>query len=664
MPQNQVAQNCVSEPLAARIGGAKQRDILRCLTIGITAAAIWFGPIPLEAEQGGGDGTIEYIVTATRVETPREQVASSTSVISAEDIKERGVTEASEVLRSVPGLDVVQSGGLGGNTAVFIRGANSEHTLVLVDGVALNNPISNARFFNFSSFTLEDVDRIEVVRGPQSTLYGSDALGGVINIITKRGAGPATATVSVEGGSQNSFVERGSVSGGTERINYSASVLRQDTDGISAADAALGNEEKDGFHNLGLAARLGITPEKNQELSLSFRRQSSTADLDNGGGAGQDDPNRRLKNYQYLVRGEAALSFVDGALKPTVGVSYVAEDFRDNNDPDVKSSDFLRSRYQGSRLRLDLQQEWKAAPWLTAVVGAETEEERGESEYRSVSAFGPFESEFTDQSARHTGYFAQLQGGFFDALFPVAGVRVDTNSGFGSEVTWRAGPTVVLAQSGTKLFGTVGTGFKAPSLYQRYSEYGSEDLDAERSIGVDAGFKQQLIKGWAEAGATYFHNSFDDLIDFDLDTFKFSNINRVRTEGLESFVQTKLLEGLSLKVSYTLTDTLNRDTGEALLRRARHKVGGELRYALSDTAVARVIVSYVGERPDTDFSTYPATPVILAGYTTVALSGSYTLTPDVELLLRVENLFDRSYQEVFGYGATGVSGFGGLRIKL
>lgn len=625
--------------------------------VALPLSAVW-------AEDAAPDNALEYVVTANRVQTPREQVASSTSVVTAEEIRERGVTEASEVLRTVPGVDVVQSGGLGGNTAVFIRGANSEHTLVLLDGVALNNAISNARFFNFSSFTLEDVERIEIVRGPQSTLYGSDALGGVINIITKRGAGPATATISIEGGSQNSLVERATVAGGTERINYSASVLRQDTEGISAADAALGNEEKDGFHNLGLAARLGVTPERGQELSLTFRRQNSTADLDNGGGVGQDDPNRRLKNYQYFVRGQGAFSLLDGKLKPTVGVSYVDEEFRDNNDPDVLSTDFLRSIYHGSRLKFDLQHEWKTADWLTAVVGAETEEERGDSEYHSVSIYGPYDSEFQQESARHTGYYAHFQGDFLKTFFPVAGVRVDTNSGFGSEVTWRAGPTVALKEFGSKLFSTVGTGFKAPSLYQRYSEYGSVDLEAERSLGIDAGIEQQLLKEQATMGCTYFHNDFDHLIDFDPNSYKFMNVSQARTEGLESFIEALPNERFSLRTSYTLTNTRNRDTGEELLRRARHKVGTELRYALSERALARLGVFYVGRRLDNDFGSYPASSVTLGGYTTVNLSASYTLSPRMELFVRVDNLFDRSYQEVFGYGVPGVSGFGGIRVKL
>ncbi|NDC36456.1 MAG: TonB-dependent receptor [Proteobacteria bacterium] len=616
------------------------------------------------AEDATTDTALEYVVTANRVQTLRDQVASSTSVITSADITERGLTEASEVLRAVPGLDVVQSGGLGGNTAVFIRGANSEHTLVLLDGVALNNPISNARFFNFSSFTLEDVERIEVVRGPQSTQYGSDALGGVINIITKRGSGPAKATVSVEGGSQNSFVERGTVSGSTDRVNYSASLLRQDTDGISAADAALGNTEEDGFHNLGIAARVGITPDRDQEISLTFRRQDSTSELDNGGGVGQDDPNRRLKNSQYFVRAQAALSFLDGQIKPTAGVSYVDEEFRDNNDPDSSSLDFLRSVYHGSRLKFDLQQEWKTLPWLTTVIGAETEEERGDSEYRSVSVYGPYDSEFEEQSARHTGYYAQLQGEFSKLVYPVAGIRIDTNSGFGSEVTWRAGPTVNLKDTGTKVFGTVGTGFKAPSLYQRYSEYGSSDLDAERSVGVDAGLEQRFAQERLLTGITYFHNDFDHLIDFDPNTFKFLNVTQARSEGIESFVEARVSTGLTIRANYTLTNTRNLNSGEDLIRRARHKVGSEIRYTWSERAVARLNVLFVGRRADTDFSIYPSSPATLGGYATVNLAASYPLTQSVELFARIDNLFDRSYQEVFGYGVSGVLGFGGLRVTF
>lgn len=608
--------------------------------------------------------TAKIVVTASRIETPLEQVASSVTVIDSEEIKERGVTQALDILREVPGVDVARSGGLGGNTAVFIRGANSEHTLVLLDGVPINNPISNARFFNFSSFTLDEIERVEVVRGPQSTLYGSNALGGVINIITKRGQGPLQGAVSVEAGSQNTLIERGAISGGNESINYSASVLRQDTDGISAADSRLGNEERDGFHNLGFSSRLGFTPDENQEISLTFRSQHSTADLDAGGGASQDDPNRLLKNKQYFVRGEAALSFFDSQVKPTFGVAYVDEEFTDNDDPDEFRADLLRSRYRGSRLKFDMQQQFSLDEDLELLLGAETEEERGDSDYLSVSSFGPYESRFSERTARHNGYFAQIQGSGWGVVYPTAGVRLDTNSGYGTELTWRTGPTVLLGETGAKIFGTVGTGFKSPSLYQRFSDFGDPELDAEHSTGVDAGFEQAFVDRKILSGVTYFYNNFDDLIDFDPNTFKFMNIDKARTEGFEGFIEGQLSEQVSIRGNYTLTNTLNRTTYEELLRRARHKFGAQLRYLPVEGAVLRIDLLYVGERADTDFSTYPASPVTLGGYTTVNVSGNFTIRDGVELFTRIENLFDRNYQEVLGFGTPGISAFGGIRVSL
>jgi vitamin B12 transporter len=586
------------------------------------------------------------------------------TVIDAQEIKERGVTQALDVLREVPGVDVVRSGGLGGNTAVFIRGANSEHTLVLLDGVPINNPISNARFFNFSSFTLDEIERVEVVRGPQSTLYGSNALGGVINIITKRGQGPVKGSVSVEAGSQNTMIERGAISGGNESINYSAAMLRQDTDGVSAADSRLGNEERDGFHNLGFSSRVGFSPDKNQEISLAFRTQHSTADLDAGGGVSQDDPNRMIKNKQYFIRGEAALSFFDERIKPTFGAAYVDEEFTDNDDPDQLRADLLRSRYRGSRLKFDMQQQLTLVKGLDLLLGAETEEERGDSDYLSVSSFGPYEARFSERTARHNGYFAQIQGEAWEVFYPTAGVRLDTNSGYGTELTWRTGPTVLLKESGTKIFGTVGTGFKSPSLYQRFSDFGDPELDAEHSTGVDAGLEQELLEQRLFAGTTYFYNNFDDLIDFDPNSFKFMNIEKARTEGLESFVEGRFSEQLSLRGNYTLTNTLNRTTYEELLRRARHKLGAQLRYQPVEGAVFRIDLLYVGARADTDFSTYPATPVTLGGYTTVNLSGNFNISEGVEIFTRIENLFDRNYQEVFGFGTPGLSAFGGVRVNL
>ncbi len=620
---------------------------------------------PMADEGHKGDSDVQVVVSATRVDTPINQVASSITVISEEEIESKQEQSVSELLRSVPSTDVVRSGPRGGNTAIFLRGANSEHTLVLIDGIEANNPISNTRAFNFVDLPTDNIERIEVLRGPQSTLYGSDAMGGVVQIFTKKGEGPPSVKASSEAGSYNTYTEKASISGGEKDVyHYSSSFSREDSHGISAAGAPYGNREHDGYSNTAWSGRFGAEPTSYFKPQVFIRYTDSVSELDNGGGIGQDDLNRKVDNQQFFTRGQVDMDLVDRVLSQTYSISYSRHDYEDNNDPDEISNEFLRSEYVGWLRKLEMQNVYK--PWesLSLIVGLENEEESGSSDFLSDGVFGPFEDNFSNRSATTNGYYAQASLALSERLFATSGIRVDNHSEFGSEVTWRIAPAFLLKETGTKLSATVGSGFKAPSLFQLYSSYGNPELDAEKSIGVDAGIEQNIVQNRLKGGVTYFYNKFDHLITFNPDTFFFENIADATTKGLETFLRSELCDYVSVGASYTYTDTEDNSTHLPLLRRARHKVTNDISFF--PTTKSRVVfqLTYTGKRDDNDFSTFPATRTRLGGYPLFSVAASYELTHAVEFFTRVENIFDKRYEEVLGYGTYGTAAFGGVRVKF
>ena len=223
-------------------------------------------------------------------------------------------------------------------------------------------------------------------------------------------------------------------------------------------------------------------------------------------------------------------------------------------------------------------------------------------------------------------------------------------------------PVYDIAATGTRLRGSYGTGFKAPSLFQLYSAYGSTDLNPEKSQGWDAGAEQDLMDGTLTVGASYFENRFDDMIDYDFVTSKYGNVSKAEARGVETFVTAKPVKDLSVRASYTYTDTQDKTTHAELLRRPRNKAALDTTYAFTRKFRGTFGLIYVGERQDEDFSAFKN--ITLAGYTLVNLYASYDVYQNVTLFARVENLFDEHYEEVLGYGTPGRAGYGGVKVTF
>lgn len=587
------------------------------------------------------------VVTATRLTMPESDVASAITVVDHAKIAEYENRNVAEVLRGVPGLTVLQSGGPGGTVSPFIRGSLPDQVMVLFDGVKLNDPINVGRGVDLSQIMLTGVDHIEVLRGPQSPLYGSDAIGGVINLISALPEGPAKVTLQGEAGSFDTFAESAGVAGSEQDLHYAAGVSQFDTAGISRADRANGNSELDGDHTCTLFGRLSWTPRDEFDLDANARWIDSKYQYDDYDFASglPVDATSWAEQQNLLSRIQGRLALLEG-WDQRLGFS-VADNRRDDYSPLGASS------FASLWRKMDWQHDIAAGKYNTLTAGLEYQDERGNSRYESAGLI----DEFGEQSQRTTSFFAQdcIKAG---AAAAAAGLRLDDTSAFGSEVTYRAAPQYTLSSTATRFKGSYGTGFKTPSLFQLYSSYGNPNLGPERSTGWDAGIEQGIAGKFATIGVTWFRNDFRDLIDYDYLANRYNNVGHAKASGFETFAEIHPLEAWTLRPTYTYTETLDETTDLPLLRRPKNQAGLDSTYAFTKQMRGTLNLNYVGARRDLAGTG----DITMPSYTTVNLRGEYDLTKWATIFARIENLFDAQYEEVFGYGSPGIGAYGGVRM--
>ena len=613
----------------------------------------------------------DIVVTATRLETPEKKVGSSLTVITGEELARSHKAYVLEALEDVLGLSTLRNGGPGATASVSVRGAGSEHTLFLLDGLELNDPINPSRSFDLAHLSLSQIERIEILRGPQGLLYGSDALGGVVNIITRAGRGKPRLTLASSAGTLHTLTSDLGFSGSGRKMDYSLSLFHERTAGISAASSAYpGNTERDGYRNLSLAARFGYAPRPTKSLTLTLKAVEARTELDNFGGPGGDDPNSRQDYGTLLVRGQYRGLAASGRWEQALSVSWLGAR-RENRNPvdNTHPQDRDEGLYRSDIFKLDWQNNFFLHPAHTLTAGLELEQERGRSDYVSESAWGTVEARFPSARAGSAGVYLLDRWEYRDRFFVTVGVRADHHSRAGAAATFRVAPAYLVAATGTKLKASFGTGFKSPSLYQLFAPetswgpVGNPALRPERATGWDAGFEQSFMKERFTFGLTWFENAFRDLVDFDF-AAGYINIGRARTKGLEASAKTRLGGGVRLGASYTRLSARDEDAGTDLLRRPRDKFSADIGARLAGRFDLTVTALYVGRRLDRDFSAYPYQAVGLPGYVLIDAVLSTAVDSRLELFLRLDNILGARYEQVWGYGAPGRSVRVGLRLAL
>ena len=604
----------------------------------------------------------DIVVTATRTETPEKEVGSSLTVITGEELARTHKTSVFEALEEVLGLSAFRTGGPGATASISVRGAASEHTLFLIDGLELNDPINPSRSYDLTHLSLSQVERIEVLRGPQGLLYGSDALGGVVNVITRSGRGGPRLTLASSADTLRSLSADFGLAGSGRKADYSLALFHERTAGLSAASSAYpGNTEKDGYRNLSLAGRFGYAFRPGAELRLTVRATLARTELDNFGGPGGDDPNSRQDYGTALFRAQFRRLSAGGRHEQDLSVSWLGAR-RENRNPvdDAHPADRDEGLYRSDLFKLEWQNNFFLHPAHTLTAGLELEEEKGRSDYVSESAWGTVESRFPSVRAGSAGIFLLDRWEYRDRFFVTAGVRADRHSRTGPALTFRVAPAYLLTATGTKLKASFGTGFKSPSLYQLFAPetswgpVGNPALRPERAAGWDAGLEQSLMKDRAVIGLTWFENTFHDLVDFDF-AAGYVNIGRARTKGLEASAKARLDGGVRLGASYTRLSARDEDAGTGLLRRPRDKFSADLGARLTGRFDLTVTVLYVGRRLDRDFSAYPYQTVTLPGYVLFDAVLTAAVNSRLELFACLDNILGARYEQVWGYGTPGFS---------
>lgn len=638
------------------------------LTTSLMAVAL---PAHLAAEDGlddASDTPREIIVTAAnRTETSLDKVGQTISVLDLAEIERRQTQNVADILRTLPGVTIARNGAIGGVTSVFIRGAESDQTVALIDGVKLNDPSSVGGGFNFGNLMTGNIERIEVLRGSQSVLWGSQAIAGVVNMVTRRPTEELQVNARGEYGFRDTVNLVANASGKAGPLSASVGAGWFRTDGISNFAEARGATERDPYENVGANANfnLAIT----DAISLDARGWYSRGKLNLDGFApptfafgdvNEESVTREIVGYTGL---NAAL--FDGRFRNRIGFA-LTDTNRRNTALDGPPSETFRGEGRNERLEyqgiVDLAKGWEAT------FGVEQE----------ISSFtsSSFGAPATSARARLYSAYAQVVGTVTEGFTITGGLRHDDHDRFGGATTFGASAVYNLSQTGTSLRASYAEGFKVPSLFQLFSDFGNTTLAPERSKGWDAGITQSLVDGRIELSAVYFERDSEDLILF-IGCFgvtspicnnrpfgTYDNVGLARARGAEFAVTMRPTDALSVQFTHGLVDSRNRTVGSANFNRRLQRRPENSSSLLVDyrwpfgleTGFTLTNVSSAFEDA--------ANAIRLPGYTLGDIRAMMPIGQNLELTARIENLFDEVYETALNFGQMPRAGYIGVRLRM
>lgn len=657
------------------IAHSRLTPLLRPLSI----AALALSASPAWAQLQDAPSSNEIVVTPLRAPQAVSKTGSSVTVITREEIENKAAKSIADVLRPVEGVFVSERGGIGGNTSITLRGSKPSQTLVLIDGVRVGDPSSIAGDFDFGGYSPSDLERIEILRGPQSALYGSDAMGGVINIVTRKGAGKPKASLTLEGGSYGTALGRAALTGSYGDFNYAFSLNGLRTDGFSSFGyrigryAEFGPFESDPAQKINGSARFGWANGQGVSLEAGYLGFWSNVHYDNAVSPGATSSQigfadvglnrQRAFTNQFWAKG--AIDGLDGRMTTTLNLFGNRTDRNSTNDWSSSLGPYLATDdYSGQRLGAELQNNFKINDTFFLISGLRTETETAKSSTGPVPRNASLSTINVDAEQTTNSAFSTLQWTPTEKWSFSLGGRVDNVEGIDNFWTWRGIGAYDLTAT-TKLRASVGTGAKAPSLYQMYSAYGPiannlPALQPEHNIGVDAGIDQSFLDGRVVLSGTAFWSRYRNLIDFTCAGFScvYYNVGRAEISGVEASAKYNLLPGQWLvKGSYTYLYGENLDTNSELLRRPRNRGSLSAVYTGIPNTEIEAQLYLVGSQ--LDFG-----DIKLAPYARLDMWARYRVNDNFSLYLRGENLTNAQYQEVYGYGTAGRSVYAGVKASF
>jgi vitamin B12 transporter len=617
----------------------------------------------------------EIVVTATRTDTPLAQVGSSITTISGEELAQEGIDGVAEALRRVAGVAVVQTGGAGQTTSLFVRGGNSNYTKVLIDGIPVNEP---GGMYNFANMSLTGVERIEIVRGAQSALFGADALGGVVQILTKRGTSEGLSpkpSALVEGGTFGTFRYAGGIEGSGKRMDYALSFSRVDTDN---------NVPNGSFNKVTISANLGFRPSEKTEIRAVFRSEAGRTGVPGAWAFQRPDSDAYYRHnnvagsltltatptiywtqkFSYTVSDSEQLS-----ASPEDSGSYVPQ-YQGRTAPFPFSDYVYQTLNNTRRQKISTQSDFMLPLGHLFTIGAEFERESG--------TVGDPQGEPLEAKRDNYSGFLQDQWSLRNRLFAAAAIQLGVNDSFGFFAAPRLSLAYLANQPAlggfwgvTKLKANFGYGIKEPSLLESFSNspyfQGNPNLLPEEALSFDAGFEQTLMNGRTVLDAAYFQNHFSNQIGYEVTDYQtfagtFFNLGKARARGLETALRQKLTLGFEVSGSYTFLDSEILESsnssdsvyakGQELLRRPRHSGYVDLLWEQGRWTFHAAGV-FVGNRADSDFSYMGFTRN--KGYSILNLLASIKLGKGISAFASVNNATNERYMEVLGYPALGAN---------
>lgn len=589
------------------------------------------------AEDNQKEDLPTMVISAARHPEAKEKLGSSISVVDSEELQERNDLVLSDSLRSVPGIQVTQSGGPGKTTSLFLRGASAAQTLILVDGIPVNDSLSGQ--YDFADFSTLSVDQIEVVKGSQSLMYGSDAMGGLVNIVTSKPSEEAGLLASIGGG--NYGYQKYSVKGDTGGKNIKANIYGSFTslDGISTATFSEVNKEDDAYANI----TVGSKAEANIDdiiISPSIRYTKARSNLDGFEfTTGPTDALDYIQNRES-VQSSLKVEREGDTFNPSL-ILGLTNDAYDANDP---LTSFNNYDFSSRTITSQLQNVFTISEQANLLTGYSYERNDG----KNIGAF--------DKSRDINSIFTNLILKPIDGSDLGAGIRYDHNSSFGEAVTYRTTLSQAIEPLKSRLHSSIGTGFRAPTLSDLYFPgFSNENLKAEKSTSYDLGLETKF--GFLTTDLTAFYTRFKDLIAFNTETFLPENLKRAETYGIEGSINIDISDYFQPSLTYTYLESEDKDTNQALARRARHQGGASIKSIPHEKVLTRIDTFYMADRID-------STGLDMDDYIIVNASAHYELTENIKPFIKAQNILDNDYEENPGYGTFGAFYYVGIELRL
>jgi len=625
----------------------------------------------------------DVVVTATRTEAGLKEVGgTSVSVITAADIEARQIQTLAEALRTVPGVQVSSAGGMGAKTSVSIRGADSKNTLLLIDGIEANDPSDPNRGADLANISMDNVERIEVIRGPMSVLYGSNASAGVINVITRSGTGKIKGYAGGEAGTYSTTRGYAGLNGAVGLMGFSLAASHLETEGYSLANADNNNiphagntSERDGWRNTSASGKVDLNISATTKISAVLRYTEASMDNDDWSMAGyagdrfDTDPltwaevpvpyglkKQREESEQLFGKIELKNQLFAGRFESLLDYHYARQ------ERDAYAADGERAYdYTGTTDAWNWQGNLEVTPHNYVSFGAGYLTEKSKS-----SSAGSEDAYTLSYWAQH-----QVMHSGFDV---VSGVRYDEHEEFGGKASWRIAPAYTIAATETTLRSAYATGFRAPSLYELYSEYGNTKLDPEQSTSFEVGVDQPWLDGQLECGVTYFRMKFKDRIGWDGTRVVPGQAwpggyaqmkGKSYTSGVEVALAWHPTTSLDIQLDYTYTDTEEVD-GSRMVRRPLNQVHTSFRYTPWEVCGINLDMYWVDERKTVAGAAdmYGRAVEVLDDYFLINVAAHYDVTDMLRIYARVDNLLDEHYEEAWSYATAGQSFYAGARLNF